>query len=156
MRCPWCGREEDKVIDSRPADGGAAVRRRRHCLACGRRYTTFERVEELGLTVVKRNGTLEPYDRGKLLAGIEKAVANSPVTAEQVGAALVRIEDRLRRKGPRVGSEQVGLEVLAALAKLDQVAYLRYASVYKDFQGASDFERELGILQKKSAKPRTP
>jgi transcriptional repressor NrdR len=156
MRCPWCGREDDKVIDSRPADGGVAVRRRRHCLACGRRYTTFERVEELGLTVVKRNGTMEPYDRAKLLAGIEKAVANSPVTADQVAAVVVRIEDRLRRKGPRIRSEQVGLEVLTALAKLDQVAYLRYASVYKDFQGASDFERELGILQKKSAKPRTP
>jgi transcriptional repressor NrdR len=156
MRCPWCGREDDKVIDSRPADGGEAVRRRRQCLACGRRYTTFERVEELGLTVVKRNGTMEPYDRSKLLAGIEKAVANSPVTADQVAALVVRIEDRLRRNGPRVRSEQVGLEVLAALRKLDQVAYLRYASVYKDFQGASDFERELGILQKKSAKPRTP
>jgi transcriptional repressor NrdR len=156
MRCPWCGREDDKVIDSRPADGGEAVRRRRQCLACGRRYTTFERVEELGLTVVKRNGTMEPYDRSKLLAGIEKAVANSPVTADQVAALVVRVEDRLRRNGPRVRSEQVGLEVLAALRKLDQVAYLRYASVYKDFQGASDFERELGILQKKSAKPRTP
>ncbi|MFM7719023.1 MAG: transcriptional regulator NrdR [Actinomycetota bacterium] len=155
MRCPWCGREDDKVIDSRSADGGEAVRRRRQCLACGRRYTTFERVEELGLTVVKRNGTFEPYERGKVLAGLEKAVANRPVTEEQVAAVVVRVEDRLRRRGPRVSSEQVGLEILGQLAKLDQVAYLRFASVYKDFQGASDFEKELGILQKKSAKPRT-
>ena len=156
MRCPWCGREEDKVIDSRPADGGDSVRRRRQCLSCSRRFTTFERVEGIGLTVVKRDGTMEPYDRAKLLSGIERAVANSPVTAEQVAAVVVRIEDHLRRRGPQVPSERVGLEVLAQLAKLDQVAYLRFASVYKDFQGASDFERELGILQKKSAKARTP
>ena len=156
MRCPWCGREDDKVIDSRSADGGEAVRRRRQCLACGRRYTTFERVEELGLVVVKRSGAFEPYERGKVLAGIQKAVANRPVTEEQVAAVVGRIEDRLRRRGPRVTSEQVGLEILAQLAKLDQVAYLRFASVYKDFQAPSDFAKELGNLQKKSAKARTP
>lgn len=156
MRCPWCGREDDKVIDSRSADGGEAVRRRRQCLACGRRYTTFERVEELGLTVVKRNGTFEPYDRAKVLSGIRKAVANRPVTEEQVAAVVGRVEDRLRRRGPRVTSERVGIEILGQLAKVDEVAYLRFASVYKDFQAPSDFARELGMLRKKSAKTRTP
>jgi transcriptional repressor NrdR len=156
MRCPWCGHEDDKVIDSRPADGGESVRRRRQCLSCRRRYTTFERVEELGLTVVKRNGTFEPYDRVKVLSGISKAVANRPVTDEQVAAVVARIEDRLRRRGPRVTSERVGIEILGQLAKLDEVAYLRFASVYKDFQAPSDFARELGMLRKKSAKTRTP
>ncbi|MFM8944942.1 MAG: transcriptional regulator NrdR [Actinomycetota bacterium] len=156
MRCPWCGREDDKVIDSRSADGGEAVRRRRQCLACGRRYTTFERVEELGITVVKRNGTFEPYDRSKVLSGIQKAVANRPVTEEQVAAVVGRVEDRLRRRGPRVTSERVGIEILGQLAKVDEVAYLRFASVYKDFQAPSDFARELGMLRKKSAKTRTP
>jgi transcriptional repressor NrdR len=156
MRCPWCGHDDDKVIDSRPADGGETIRRRRQCLSCKRRYTTFERVEELGLTVVKRNGTFEPYDRTKVLAGISKAVANRPVTDEQVAAVVARIEDRLRRRGPRVTSERVGVEILGQLARLDEVAYLRFASVYKDFQAPSDFARELGMLRKKSAKTRTP
>jgi transcriptional repressor NrdR len=149
MRCPWCGHPEDKVVDSRPAERGTAIRRRRQCLSCGRRFTTFERLEELGLTVVKRDGGTEPYLREKLLAGIRKAIAHRPIGEEQVGAAVDRVEERLRRRGPRVSSEQVGLEVLSQLARLDQVAYLRFASVYKDFQEARDFQRELGALQKK-------
>ncbi len=149
MRCPWCDHEDDKVVDSRPAEAGSAIRRRRQCLSCGRRYTTFERVEELGLWVLKRNGVREPYDRGKILAGIHKAIVNRPVTPEQVSQLLERVEDRLRRRGPEVSSQQVGVEVLAQLAKLDQVAYMRFASVYKDFQGIVDFERELVVLQKK-------
>jgi transcriptional repressor NrdR len=156
MRCPWCGHENDKVVDSRPTEQGAAIRRRRHCLSCKRRYTTFERVEDLGLLVVKRDGTTEPYLREKVIAGISKAIVNRPVTVEQVLRVVDRVEVRLRRKGPQVPSEQVGLEILAQLAKLDQVAYMRFASVYKDFQGITDFERELGALQKKEpAKART-
>jgi len=149
MRCPWCGHEDDKVVDSRPTEQGAAVRRRRQCLSCKRRYTTFERVEELGLLVVKRDGTTEPYLREKVVAGISKAIVNRPVTEEQVLRVVDRVEGRLRRKGPQVSSEQVGLEILGQLAKLDQVAYMRFASVYKDFQGITDFEKELGALQKK-------
>jgi transcriptional repressor NrdR len=149
MRCPWCGHEDDKVVDSRPTEQGAAVRRRRQCLSCKRRYTTFERVEELGLLVVKRDGTTEPYLREKVIAGISKAIVNRPVTEEQVLRVVDRVEGRLRRKGPQVSSEQVGLEILGQLAKLDQVAYMRFASVYKDFQGITDFEKELGALQKK-------
>jgi len=137
------------VVDSRTSDSGAAIRRRRECLSCRRRYTTFERIEDLGLMVVKRDGSKEPYDRGKVVAGISKALTNRPVTAAQVQNVASRIEERLRRKGPVVTTEDVGLEVLAMLAKMDQVAYLRFASVYKDFQQAADFERELGTLQKR-------
>ena len=149
MRCPWCGRENDRVVDSRLSDGGAAIRRRRECRACRRRYTTFERVEELGLSVVKRDGSKEPYDREKVVAGISKAIKNRPVTAAQVQNVASRVEERLRRKGPSVTTQEVGVEVLQALSKLDQVAYMRFASVYKDFQAITDFERELGVLLQK-------
>jgi transcriptional repressor NrdR len=149
MRCPWCGHGEDRVVDSRPADGGRSIRRRRECLSCGRRYTTHERVEELGLTVLKSSGAREPWDRQKMVAGIRKAIVNRPVTEEQVAKLVDRIESRLRRKGPQVPSQQIGLEVLAGLQKLDHVAYLRFASVYKDFQEVGDFERELGLLPQK-------
>ena len=158
MRCPWCHAEDDKVVDSRPADAGAAIRRRRECLTCARRYTTFERVEGVGLVVVKRDGAKDPFDRGKLSSGIQKAIKNRPVSPEQVERIVDRVEERLRRKGPEVTSQQVGLEVLASLAKLDQVAYMRFASVYKDFQEITDFERELGVLLQKKipAKRRVP
>ena len=157
MRCPWCGSIGDKVVDSRPAEGGEAIRRRRECLACGRRFTTFERVEELGLTVVKRDGTTQAWDRDKMLAGVRKALASRPVTEEQIAALGTRIETRLRRKGPQVSSQQVGLEVLQGLSRLDQVAYVRFASVYKDFQEVGDFERELGLLpqKKEPSKPKS-
>jgi transcriptional repressor NrdR len=151
MRCPWCHAEDDKVVDSRPADGGLAIRRRRECLVCGRRYTTFERIEGVGLVVVKRDGAKDPFDRAKLAGGIEKAITNRPVSAEQVDRLVDRVEERLRRKGPEVTSQQVGLEVLTGLAKLDQVAYMRFASVYKDFQAITDFEHELGVLLQKKA-----
>ena len=149
MRCPWCGRDDDRVVDSREVESGSAVRRRRECLECGRRFTTFERVESLGLTVVKRDGFKEPYAREKVVAGIEKALTNRPVTPEQVHDTVARVEQRLRRRGPVVTTQEVGLEVLGQLAKLDQVGYMRFASVYKDFQEISDFERELGLLLQK-------
>jgi transcriptional repressor NrdR len=146
MRCPWCHAENDKVVDSRPAEGGSAIRRRRECLSCSRRFTTFERAEEVGLIVVKRDGLKDAFSREKLAAGIRKAIKNRPVTEEQVDRIVERVSERLRRKGPEVTSQEVGLEVLANLAKLDQVAYMRFASVYKDFQEITDFERELGAL----------
>ena len=156
MRCPWCGSVDDKVVDSRPAERGEAIRRQRQCLSCGRRFTTHERVEELGLTVAKRDGTTEAWEREKMLAGIHKALVNRPISEEQVAALATRIETRLRRKGPQVTSQQIGLEVLQNLQKLDQVAYVRFASVYKDFQEVGDFERELGLLlqKKEPAKPK--
>ena len=156
MRCPWCGHGEDRVVDSRPAERGAAIRRRRQCLSCGRRFTTFERIDEVGVMVVKRDGSREPYARDKVLAGVRKAIVNRPVTEEHVDVLADRVEERLRRKGPQVSSHQVGVEVLSQLQKLDQVAYMRFASVYKDFQEITDFERELGALQKRvPAKPRS-
>lgn len=155
MRCPWCGGEDVKVVDSRPAEQGTAIRRRRGCRSCGRRFTTFERIEDVGLTVRKRDGSKEPWDRGKLLAGIRKAIVNRPVTEQQVAQVVDRIESRLRRKGPVVSSEQIGLEVLQQLQRLDQVAYMRFASVYKDFQQLTDFERELGILLAKKEPAKT-
>src|SRR5262245_62989040 len=155
MRCPWCGHPQDRVVDSRTTEGGAAVRRRRQCLSCSRRFTTFERVEEVGLTVIKRDGAKEPFDRGKLVAGVAKAIKNRPVSEQQVANLADRVEEKLRRRGPSVTTQEVGLEVLGQLRRLDDVAYLRFASVYKDFQELTDFERELGILlQKRDAKPR--
>jgi transcriptional repressor NrdR len=151
MRCPWCGHGEDKVVDSRPAEDDEAIRRRRECLSCGRRYTTFERVERLGLMVLKRDGEREPYDRDKLVAGVRKAFGSNEIAEQDLRRFADRVESRLRRRGPEVTSRQVGVEVLRGLQKLDKVAYLRFASVYKDFQDIGDFERELGLLFDKDA-----
>jgi transcriptional repressor NrdR len=149
MRCPWCDTDDGRVVDSRPADDGAAIRRRRECLSCSRRYTTFERIEEVGLIVVKRSGSKEPFRRDKLAAGIRNALADRPVTPLEVEDMVDRIQARLRRRGPEVSSRLVGAEALRALRTTDEVAYLRFASVYKDFEDAEDFERELESLQKK-------
>jgi transcriptional repressor NrdR len=149
MRCPWCGRDEDRVVDSRSAERGTAIRRRRECRSCGRRYSTFERIEEVGLAVIKRDGSKEPYDREKVVGGIRQAIKNRPVAEDQVLDLAGRVEQRLRRKGPQVTTQEIGLEVLAQLRKLDQVAYMRFASVYKDFQQLTDFERELGLMLQK-------
>jgi transcriptional repressor NrdR len=151
MRCPWCGHSDDKVVDSRAADRDASIRRRRECLSCGRRFTTFERVEQIGLMVVKRDDTREPWDRAKLLAGVSKAFGNREVEPERLDRFVERVEQRLRRKGPEVTSQQVGVEVLQGLQKLDQVAYLRFASVYKAFESAEAFEDEIAILRAERA-----
>ncbi len=156
MRCPWCSADDDRVVDSRPAEGGLAIRRRRVCRACGRRYSTFERVEDVGLVVIKRDGSKAPFDREKVAGSIRKALKNRPVTNDQVARLVDRVEERMRRKGPAVSSEQIGVAVLADLAKLDQVAYIRFASVYKDFQGISDFQEELTSLRKKEPAKRRP
>jgi transcriptional repressor NrdR len=155
MRCPWCGAADTKVIDSRPAEDGTSIRRRRECASCGRRFTTFERSTGVGLRVIKRGSTKEPYDREKVVGGVRKAIKNRPITDDQVAALVDRVEDKLRRKGPEVTTQEVGLEVLSHLRRLDEVAYLRFASVYKDFQEVTDFERELGLmLQKREPKGR--
>ena len=157
MRCPWCGVDDDRVVDSRTAYAGVAIRRRRHCVSCDRRFTTYERIEDVGLVVVKRDGTREPWDRDKLEAGIRKSLTGRPVTNPQIDQMLDRIEARVRKKGPAVPSSAVGAAVLQAMQKTDEVGYLRYASVYKDFQVAGDFERELGLLlEKKEPAKRRP
>ena len=155
MRCPWCGAPDSRVVDSRPAEEGTAIRRRRQCASCGRRFTTFERGQSAFLRVIKRDGSKEPYDRQKLVDGVRKSIKNRPVTEEQVAALTDRVEETLRRSGPEVTSQELGLQVLAELRALDEVAYLRFASVYKDFQEVTDFERELGLMLQKREPKRT-
>ena len=151
MRCPYCEGEEDKVVDSRLAEEGRAIRRRRECLACGRRYTTFERAEEVPLLVAKRNGVEEPFDLDKVIEGIRRSTKNRPVTEAEVQSLAEDVEEAMRADPRRpVPSSEIGREVLERLRDLDEVAYLRFASVYKDFQELTDFERELGLLLKKS------
>ena len=151
MFCPYCGNEEDKVVDSRTAEEGRAIRRRRECLACGRRYTTFERAEEVPLLVTKRNDTEEPFDLDKVISGIRMAVKNRPVTDAEVTALANDVEEAMRADSRRpIPSAEIGREVLERLRDLDDVAYLRFASVYKDFQELDDFEKELGVLLKRS------
>ena len=154
MRCPFCSADDDKVVDSRPADDAAAVRRRRECLGCGRRFTTYERVEELPLVVAKRSGELVPFDAQKLRAGIEHAVAGSAIDDAAIDALAHEIEERARAAGPEVSSEMVGLAVLERLRQLDPVSYVRFASVYKGFEDVGDFEREVVELQKSTAPKR--
>jgi transcriptional repressor NrdR len=154
MRCPSCGQDDDKVVDSRAADDGSAIRRRRQCLACGRRFTTFERLEEVALQVVKRSGDRVPFDRAKILGGLRAATKNRPVEERQLEALAAAIEERFRLEGgDLLPSERIGLEVLEGLRELDQVAYLRFASVYKDFGELADFEREV-LLLTKSTEPK--
>jgi len=125
-----------------------AIRRRRECLNCGRRFTTFERVDELPLWVVKRSGDREPFDRAKIVTGVRAATKNRPVTEDQMLELAQRVEDALRERGNEPTSQQVGLAVLEQLKTLDDVAYVRFASVYKGFEDVGDFEREVGLLSK--------
>jgi transcriptional repressor NrdR len=155
VRCPYCREDDDKVVDSRLADEGAAIRRRRECLACGRRFTTYERLEPLPFVVVKRSGVTEPFDRAKLAGGIARAVAGRPVPPETVEAIAAELEEQLRERGPEVRSDEVGMAVLERLQALDPVSYVRYASVYKDFEDLADFEAEVTRLQKTTA-PKRP
>ena len=155
MRCPRCSCHEDKVVDSRAAEDGSAIRRRRECLSCGQRFTTYERVEEVLFVVVKRSGAREPFDRAKVVSGIEAAAKNRPVSAAQISSLAGDIEESLRMAAPEVSTEEVGLAVLERLRAVDEVAYLRFASVYKGFSAAGDFEREAGLL-KKSTEPKRP
>ncbi len=153
MRCPNCSSLDDKVVDSRLADEGAAIRRRRECLGCGRRFTTFERVEEVGLVVVKRSGVREPFRRAKIVAGVRAAAKNRPVGPEQLESLAAEVEEALRLEGSEVGSARVGAIVLELLRALDEVAYVRFASVYKDFDDPGDFEREILALTKSDPPP---
>jgi transcriptional repressor NrdR len=154
LRCPYCSSEEDKVVDSRIAEEGRAIRRRRECLSCGRRFTTFERIEETPLVVAKRDGVEEPFDRLKIAEGIRRACKNRPVSDEQIEALAEEVEETVRAGASRdVQSAEIGRLVLDRLRSLDDVAYLRFASVYKGFQELTDFERELLSLLKRSSDP---
>jgi transcriptional repressor NrdR len=142
------------VVDSRTAQDGAAIRRRRSCVSCGYRFTTFERLEEVPLVVVKRSGQREVFDRAKVVAGVRAAAKGRPVSATQLDALATDVEDMMRLDGPEVTSAHVGVAVLDALRSVDEVAYMRFASVYKNFDDAADFERELTLLAKGTAPKR--
>jgi transcriptional repressor NrdR len=145
-----CASLDDKVVDSRLAEDGAAIRRRRECLACGRRSTTFERLEEVALVVVKRSGERVPFERAKVVAGVASAAKNRPVDPAAMEALAADVEEELRLLGTEVPTQEVGLAVLRRLEGLDHVAYVRFASVYKGFEDLTDFEREVGLLTKTS------
>ena len=147
MRCPHCGESNDKVVDSRSSQGGAAIRRRRECLECGERFTTYEYVEAFSLVVIKRDGRREPYDRSKLQTGITTACIKRPVSPGQIDDLIQLVESNLQNLGQReIPSQQIGELVMKALRALDQVAYVRFASVYQDFKTAEEFRQELDRL----------
>jgi len=151
MRCPFCTADDDRVVDSRLAEDGVAIRRRRECAACGQRFTTYERIEEAALVVVKRSGEREPFDRSKILAGVRSAAKNRPVDQEALELIVVKVEEAMRLYARDVTSEEVGVATLDALRDVDEVAYVRFASVYKGFEGTDDFAREIGMLVKTTA-----
>jgi transcriptional repressor NrdR len=148
MRCPFCKGADSKVLDSRESMEGAVIRRRRECLECRKRFTTYERVEELAPLVVKKDGRREPFDREKLLSGLQKAVEKRPVSMDQLEALVAEVEVRLQERGEKeVPSNAIGEEVMRRLRTLDQVAYVRFASVYRSFRDIEEFMDELkGLL----------
>jgi transcriptional repressor NrdR len=152
VRCPFCRENDDKVVDSRVGEDGAAIRRRRECLACGRRFTTYERIDEVPVVVVKRSGEREPFDRMKIVVGLRAAAKSRPLSDDQLEAVAADVDDQLRLAGAGdVPSERIGLLVLDHLRDLDHVAYMRFASVYKGFDDAAEFEREITLLTKETA-----
>ena len=149
MRCPACGVDDDKVVDSRAAEEGAAIRRRRECLGCGQRFTTYERVDEVPVVVLKDHGGREAFDREKVAAGVRLAATGRPVDEDAVLVLAAEVEEEARLLGPEVPTEKVGILVLERLRELDQVTALRFASVYKGFDDLADFEREITELAKR-------
>jgi transcriptional repressor NrdR len=150
MRCPFCGHDEDRVIDSRPSDEGSAIRRRRECIACGARFTTYEKVESLPLLVIKKDGTREPFDREKLMTGIMKSCEKRPVTTDQIEALVSSIEAQTQNSLKReISSRDIGEMVMEGLKQIDEVAYVRFASVYRQFKDVNSFLDELnGMINK--------
>ncbi len=147
MRCPFCQNSENKVIDSRESQEGAVIRRRRECLECRRRFTTYERVEELSPLIVKKDGRREAFDREKILAGLKKACEKRPVSMDALENAVTEIERKLQGMGEKeVPSSFLGEEIMSRLQKLDEVAYVRFASVYRSFRDIAEFMSELKEL----------
>jgi transcriptional repressor NrdR len=144
MKCPYCGHEEDKVVDSRSSQEGDAIRRRRECLKCQRRYTTYEHIEGVSLMVVKKDGRRESFDRKKVLSGLVKSCEKRPVSVEKLDETVDDIERTLQRNYDKeVSSQEVGELIMQRLGKLDQVAYVRFASVYREFKDVNQFMKEL-------------
>ncbi len=144
MRCPFCTTDDTRVLDSRDSNEGAVIRRRRECEACKRRFTTYERVEELNPLVIKKDGRREAFDREKLLMGLKKACEKRPVSVEQLEAIITTIEKKLQESGEKeIASTMIGEEVMRQLPALDEVAYVRFASVYRSFRDIAEFMDEL-------------
>ncbi|GGF78301.1 MULTISPECIES: transcriptional regulator NrdR [Rhizobium] len=153
MRCPFCGSEDTQVKDSRPAEDFTSIRRRRICPDCGGRFTTFERVQLRELMVLKKTGRKAPFDRNKLVRSFQIALRKRPVDADRIERAVSGIVRRLESSGEaEISSEQIGLQVLEALKSLDDVAFVRYASVYRDFSHAEDFEKVIEEINAKLAR----
>jgi len=153
MHCPFCNHYDSKVLDSRVVADGLTIRRRRECIKCGFRFSTIEESEILDLTVVKRDGRHEPYDKEKLESGLKHSLQKRPFTAEQFKSLVQKIErDIQRKKKPEITSQEIGEIVMKRLKTFDQVAYIRFASVYRSFQDVSSFTEELQVLSKKSLK----
>jgi transcriptional repressor NrdR len=145
MHCPFCRHQDSRVVDSRTAEDGAAIRRRRQCPECGRRFTTLETTS---LTVVKRSGVTEPFSRDKVVTGVRKACQGRPVTQDQLAMLAQRVEESLRAAGAaEIDAHEVGVAVLGPLRQLDEVAYLRFASVYQAFESLDDFEAAITLLR---------
>ena len=145
MRCPYCRHADSRVVDSREADDGQLIRRRRSCPECGKRFTT---VEEAVLAIVKRSGVTEPFSRTKIMSGVRKACQGRPVGDDDLAVLAQKVEDAIRARGTaEVPSHEVGLAILGPLRDLDEVAYLRFASVYRSFESLDDFEREIATLR---------
>lgn len=154
MRCPFCGHLESRVLDSRSLEDGVAIRRRRECLKCGRRFTTYERAEEHPLFVIKKDGRREQFDRGKILAGLRKACEKRPIPATVLEDLVERIEYELRARGAReVPTTEIGERLMEELRRLDEVAYVRFASVYREFKDLETFRRELEALRSSRTEP---
>ncbi len=150
MKCPFCGHQEDKVMDSRPSKGGSAIRRRRECLKCEKRFTTYEQIEEILPMVVKRDGRREPFDRLKIVTGIRKAVEKRPVSSEKIETAVDDIENVLmERAAKEINSTEIGEMVIGRLKDMDDVAYVRFASVYRQFKDIGAFMDEVKKLMAK-------
>lgn len=145
MHCPFCRHSDSRVVDSRVTEDGAAIRRRRQCPSCGRRFTT---VEAASLTVVKRSGATEPFSRGKVVSGVRKACQGRPVTEDDLAKLAQRVEDAIRAQGnAEIEAHEIGMAVLEPLRDLDEVAYLRFASVYQAFDSLEDFEGAIAVLR---------
>ncbi len=156
MQCPFCDYLENKVVDSRLSKEGEAIRRRRECLSCQRRFTTYERIEDILPSVIKKNGGREPFDRQKILQGLKKACEKRPISVDALDAAVNRIEKRIQELGKsEVPSRTIGEEVMNELHGLDQVAYVRFASVYREFKDLGEFMNELKDLLQEDRRDRT-
>jgi transcriptional repressor NrdR len=153
MKCPYCGHNHDKVVDSRESSENNSIRRRRECLKCQRRFTTYEHIEEIPLMVIKKNGQRQGYDRSKLTAGILKACEKRPVSVAKIENLVDSIERALQRKNDKeVRSAQIGEMVMKSLHNIDEVAYVRFASVYREFKDVTEFMKELKYVLAKGGR----